>query len=329
MLSQRPTSADVAKLAGVSRATVSYVLNGRLEQSIPEATRTKVLEAAEALGYTPHAAARALRGGQSNIVLLAVRNVPYGRNLGVMIDRLAELVAQAGWTLVLWRPAAGGSLRTTLGHLQPRLVLSFLPLEPDELEVLRSVGVPSVAAVPTPGMSLSDELIGIRQVHHLAERGHHVIGCLGTADEELAGFAVPRRAGARRGCLELGLALPIEATVPVPPAGSVEALADVLRQWRAGSAPVTGVAAYNDYVAAACYAAAARLGLRVPDDLAVIGVDDEPFAALLDPPLSTVRLDVIQFADRLMELARATTGQGEEPPPLSSLSVEVVVRDST
>ena len=67
----------------------------------------------------------------------------------------------------------------------------------------------------------------------------------------------------------------------------------------------------------------------MPDDLAVIGVDDEPFAALLDPPLSTARLDVIQFADRLMELARATTGQGEEPPPLSSLSVEVVVRDST
>ncbi len=328
MLGQRPTSADVAKLAGVSRATVSYVLNGRLEQSIPEVTRTKVLEAARALGYTPHAAARALRGGQSTIVLLAVRNVPYGRNLGVMVDRLAELAARSGWTLVLWRPAVGESLRTTLGHIQPRLVLSFLPLEQDEEEALRSAGVPSVAAVPG-GVSRSDELIGVQQVRHLSERGHRAIGYLGAADTELAGFARPRRVGVRRGSKELGLPLPVEAEVSVPPAGSVDAIAAILQQWRAADEPVTGVAAYNDYVAAACYAAAARLGLQVPDDLAVIGVDDEPFAALLDPPLSTVRLDVVQLADHLMNQALAMAGTGDEPPPLSSLSVEVVPRGST
>ena len=328
MLSQRPTSTDVAKLAGVSRATVSYVLNGRLEQSIPEVTREKVFEAAKALGYTPHAAARALRGGQSTIVLLAVRNVPYGRNLGVLVDRLAELAARSGWTLVLWRPAVGESLRTTLGHIQPRLVLSFLPLEHDEEEALRAAGVPSVAAVPE-GESLSDELIGVHQVHHLAERGHRSIGYLGTADAELAGFARPRRIGIRRGSQELGLPLPIEAEVSVPPAGSVDAIAAILQQWRAADEPVTGVAAYNDYVAAACYAAAARLGLQVPADLAVIGVDDEPFAALLDPPLTSVRLDVVQFADHLMNQALAVAGTGDEPPPLSSLSVEVVPRGST
>lgn len=325
MLNRRPTSTDVARLAGVSRATVSYVLNGRQEQSIPEVTRTKVQEAAKALGYTPHAAARTLRGGRSNIVLLAVRDIPYGRNLGLIVDRVAEQVAAAGLTLVIWRPAAGESLRTTLGHLQPRVALSLVPLEEDEVRALEAVGVTYVSATPM----VTDELVGLQQVHHLAERGHRVIGYLGTADEELAGFAAPRRRGVHRGCLEFGLPPALEATVPVPPAGSVADVVEVLRAWRAADPPVTAVAAYNDFVAAACYPAAAELGLRIPDDLAVVGVDDEPYAALLAPPLSSVRFDLLQLADRLVAQSRAAEDGGEPPPPLSSMAVEVVARAST
>ena len=70
---RRPTSADVARLAAVSRATVSYVLNDTPHQSIPEATRRRVLDAAAELGYTPSAAARALRSGRSDIVLASCR----------------------------------------------------------------------------------------------------------------------------------------------------------------------------------------------------------------------------------------------------------------
>jgi DNA-binding LacI/PurR family transcriptional regulator len=328
-LGRRPTSTDVSLRAGVSRATVSYVLNGQQKHSIPEATRTRVLDAAKALGYTPHAAARALRGGQSNIVLLAVRGVPYGRNLGILVDRVSELVAAESLTLVVWRPVVGESLRSTLGNIQPRMALSHLPLEDDEVLALKSAGVPYAAAIPSMGVSLTDELIGTRQVHHLAERGHRVIGYLSTGDGDVAGFAVPRRAGVRRGCLEMGLPAPLEAMVPVPPKGSVDEIVAVLQRWRDAPEPVTGVAAYNDYVAVACYQAAARLGLRVPEDLAVVGVDDEPFAAVLDPPLTSVRMDLIQLADRLVALARAAAGLGEQPPPLPSLSVEVIARGST
>ena len=329
MQPKRPTSTDVAKRAGVSRATVSYVLNGRQEESIPEATRTKVIAAATALDYTPHAAARALRGGQSNIVLLAVRNVPYGRSLGLLVDRLAEDATRAGLTLVVWRPAAGESLRTMLGHLQPRLALSYLPLADDEVQALKAAGVPFVAGAPTPGVSAMDELIGSVQVHHLAERGHRIVGHLGTDDEELAAFAGPRRGGVRRECLELGLPAPYEASVPVPPRGSVDVVTEILSTWRSLEEPVTGVAAYNDYLAASCVRAATRLGLRVPEDLAVVGVDDDPMSALFDPPLSTVRIDVIQLADRLMDLARAITGGSEEPASLRSHSVELVARGSS
>lgn len=328
--SRRPTSADVARLAGVSRATVSYVLNDQPGQSIPEVTRTRVLDAARDLGYTPNAAAKALRAGRSNIVMLVARGTPYGRNLGLLVDRLAERVAEHDMSLIVWEPAAVGSLRTTLGHIQPRLVLSVFQLEPAEIEALRVAGIPCASAEPSAGASLRDELIGSLQVRHLAERGHRALGHLGTADEDVAAFAGPRRAGARRGCLELGLPAPAEAEVTVPPRGTIEEVAAVLADWHA--AGVTGVAAYNDYLAAACVRAAAGLGLRIPDDLAVIGVDDDPMSALLDPPLSTVRMDLIGIADRLLRIGLQSTGQdadlGVEPPDASS-HVEVVARGST
>jgi DNA-binding LacI/PurR family transcriptional regulator len=276
------------------------VLNDQPGQTIPPSTRSRVLAAAKDLGYTPNAAARALRAGQSNIVLLAVRNIPYGRNLGLLVDRLAVRVAEQGMTLMIWEPAAGQSLRTTLGHLQPRYALSLLQLEPDEIEALQVAGIPYATSEPNVGVSQGDELTGSLQVHHLAERGHRSIGHLGTEDADLLAFTGPRRAGVRRGCLELGLPAPRDAAMPVPPRGRLDDVVPVIEDWHA--AGITGIAAYNDYLAAQCLRAADRLGLRVPDQLAVIGVDDDPMSALLDPPLTTVRIDMAALADRLLGL---------------------------
>jgi DNA-binding LacI/PurR family transcriptional regulator len=326
---RRPTSVDVARVAGVSRATVSYVLNGNTEQSIPEVTRDRVRAAAKKLGYTPHAAAATLRAGQSRVVLLAIRDVPYGRNVGDLVDRLAARVADFGLTLVVWQAGTGSTLPTLLGHLQPRAALSVLPFTADDVAALDAVGVPHAAIEAYAGESGRDELIGALQVHHLAELGHRVIAHLGTEDAELAAFSRPRRWGVRRGCLELGLPEPHEAFVEVPPKGTIEGVMAVLETWKAYPEPVTAVAAYNDYVAAACLRAAKRLGLRVPEDLAIIGLDDDPMSVLMDPPLSTVRLDMIALADTLLAKGLAAAGQGEEPPPLPSSTLQVIRRGST
>lgn len=324
---RRPTSADVARRAGVSRATVSYVLNDQPGQSIPTATRERVHEAARDLGYTPNAAAKALRAGQSNLVLLAVRNIPYGRNLGIVVDRLAEQVAARGLTLVIWEPAMGQSLRTTLGHLQPRYAMSLLQLEQDEIAALRVANVP-YAASESAGVSLRDELTGSLQVHHLAERGHRRIGYLGTEDSEVFVFSGPRRTGVRRGCLELDLPAPAEASVPLPPKGRIEEVVEILRAWHREG--VTAVAAYNDYLAGQCLRAAAQLGLRVPEDLAVIGVDDDPMSALLEPALTTVSIDMVGLADHLLGTVLQLSGEVEEAPAhVASESIRVVDRAST
>lgn len=329
MASKRPTSRDVAELAGVSRATVSYALNGNTEQSIPEATRERVLQAARQLGYTPHAAARALRAGRSNIVLLVVRDIPYGRNLGVAIDWMADEVARRDLTLLVWEPGEGTSVRTLLAHAQPRIALSFFPLREDEQAALATARIPCASAFPIRGVSGIDELTTAIQVHHLAERGHRSIAHLGTADERVAAFAGPRRLGVRRGCLDLGLPAPAEALVPLPRRGAVDDVARVLREWRAREEPVTAVAAYNDFVAATCLRAARVLGLRVPEDLAVIGVDDEPMSALLEPPLTTVRIDMAQLAGHLLAEGLAAAGEGDPPRPMSSSVVQLLPRAST
>ena len=329
MPKKRPTSQDVASLAGVSRATVSYVLNGSTVQSIPEKTRARVWEAARQLGYTPHAAARALRAGRSSIVLLVVRDIPYGRNLGVAVDWLADQVARRDLTLLVWEPGAGTSLRTVLAHLQPRLTLSFFPLDDDEAAALAVAGIPYAAAFPTRGDSGIDELVGAVQAHHLAQQGHRVIGSLGTGDADVAAFAGPRRRGVRRGCLELGLPAPAEAAVAVPPRGSLADVVQVLARWRAADPPVTGVAAYNDHLAARCLGAARTLGLRVPEEVAVIGVDDDPMDTLLEPALTTVGIDMEALAGHLLARGLAAAGEGEPPLPPPSAALRLIPRDST
>src|SRR6185312_9585394 len=97
---RRPTSADVAREAGVSRATVSYVLNDAPHQKIPAATRERVLAAAARLGYAPSAAARALRSGRSDVVLCLLPDWPIGPEVGSMLGNLSTALARHGLTLV-------------------------------------------------------------------------------------------------------------------------------------------------------------------------------------------------------------------------------------
>src|ERR671932_2290978 len=104
---RRVTSADVAREAGVSRATVSYVLNAVPHQKIAEATRQRILEAAARLGYAPSAAARAMRSGRSDIVLCLLPDWPIGPTVGGFLEHLSAALAADGLTL-LAHPRARG-----------------------------------------------------------------------------------------------------------------------------------------------------------------------------------------------------------------------------
>ena len=325
-MGQRVTSADVAKMAGVSRATVSYVLNDTPHQTISEGTRGRVLSAAAALGYAPSAAARTLRTGRSDIVLCLLPDWPIGDEVGALLSNLSSAFARRGLTFVV-HPASRDDrpISELWKALTPAAVLAFgdfSDLSEQELAAMRAAGVAPV--VPLAGgsggerrLDPAQQRVGRLQAQHLAGLGHRLLGYAYPDDERLRFFADPRLAGVREGCAALSLAPPSVTTVPLSPAAAAEAVT----AWRA--AGVTAVCAYNDEVALAVLAGVRRAGLRAPDDLAVIGVDDIPAARLADPPLTTVTTDQAAVAVHLAaSVVDAIVGKRTtEQRPLDAVAV--------
>ena len=330
---RRPTSADVATRAGVSRATVSYILSGSTRHSFPDATRERVLRAAAELGYTPNAAARALRRGTSGVVLLVLADVPIGSNLGALIAETTAAVAATGRSLVTWTAGVGPALRETLAHVDPVVVLTLAPLTDDDLAAVGALGVPLVA-VPNGlaseasdgGFSRSEVHVGGLQLTCLAAAGHRRVAVVSVRDPRLQVFARGRAEGVRRAALDLGLEAPLEAALGDPDDAAIAEAAALLPAWV--GAGVTGVACYNDQYAGVVVAAARRAGLVVPADLSVVGVDAEPMGAFLDPPLTTVRYDFRDAAGYVVRQVAAVVDGAEPPEPPSSLSVSLVERGS-
>jgi DNA-binding LacI/PurR family transcriptional regulator len=269
---RRPTSADVAREAGLSRATVSYVLNDTPHQKIPEETRQRVLEAASRLGYTPSPAARALRSGRSDVILCLLPDWPIGPAVGAFLEHLSAELAEAGLTLVAHpRVRSGRPVADLWRTIAPAAVLALEEFDADDVAAMRATGIKVTVALRDARsegeLVLPEQRVGRLQAESLSARGHRTIGYGFPDDTRVLGFAT------------------VVCTVPLDPTRAGEAVT----RWR--SRGVTGVAAYNDEVALAVLAGLRTLDLRAPTDLAVIGVDDIPAAALADPPLSTVTVE--------------------------------------
>ncbi|MCD7436647.1 LacI family transcriptional regulator [Streptomyces lincolnensis] len=309
------TSADVAREAGVSRATVSYVLNGVPHQKIPEATRQRVWDAAARLGYAPSAAARALRTGRSEIVLGLLPDWPIEHVLGRLIQQLTNAFAENGLTFVVHSSAhPGRPLRDIWKAMTPAAVLALQEFDDLEAEAMRAAGIEVVMAMhgsvrgePRPPL-VSEHPIGALQARHLAAPHRR----LGYAYPDLPGLDVlaqPRLDGVRKVCAELDMPEPDVRTVPLDAVGAAEAV----KGWLAADPPVTGICAFNDNVALAVLAGLSHLGLRAPRDLAVIGVDDITGASLAQPPLTTVVRDTDAIARGLARRVVDTLGGKEIP----------------
>ena len=328
---RRPTSADVAREAGLSRATVSYVLNDTPHQTIPEGTRRRVLEAAARLGYAPSAAARALRSGRSDVVLCLLPDWPIGPAVGDLLSHLSGALAGRGLTL-LAHPRARDArpVADVWKAITPAAVLAFDDFGDEEAAAMRAAGIELTVALFGRSrrrgneLELPEQRTGRLQADHLAARGHRRLGYAFPADERVVAFARPRLAGVRARCADLGLPEPVVRTVPLDPAAAETAV----RAWRAEDPAVTAVCAYNDDVALAVLAGLHRLGLHAPGDLAVIGVDDIPAAALAIPPLTTVALDAARLAEHVAQVVVASLAGTPRPRRPGAAAVRVIARES-
>lgn len=328
--STRITGADVARVAGVSRATVSYVLNDTPGQTIPEETRLKVRAAADQLGYVPHMAGRTLRRGRSDLVVLVLPNWPMGPVVGEMIEELSAAAAARRHTLAILRESEGPeALGTVIRTLAPAAIIRLDELPPAIRRVAEAGNIPVVAALHAQGpaegladLGDSQRRVGHLQVQHLAARGHRHIAILSPADERVRVFGDARRAGAVEACMELGLDTPPWAQLPLDRAQ----LREAALQWRASG--ITAVCAYNDEWAMGLLSGMAMAGLSAPGDLAVIGCDDVPTAQVATPPLTTIRQDMRTYTARAMDEVARLLGEPVDHTRIDSTMYELLVRES-
>ncbi|HEY5981754.1 MAG TPA: LacI family DNA-binding transcriptional regulator [Microlunatus sp.] len=293
---KRPTATDVARLAGVSQATVSYVINNTAHQVIPETTRQRVLAAATELGYTPSAAARMLVSGRSDVVLLLLPDWPIGLGVASLLDELSQAFAQHDLTFVIHPQVTARPVTELWKSITPAAVLAYENFSESDLTAINRSGAELVliSAVGRDNQPLEQfhEQTGRIQVEHLARAGHRHLGYAWPDNERVLYFAQHRLAGVRAACAAQGLPEPWVTTVSL----TADDAAAAIREWRADEPAVTGICAFNDEVALAVLAGARQLGVAVPRELAVIGVDDIPAAALSAPPLTTVASNITATA---------------------------------
>ncbi|MFF3206776.1 LacI family DNA-binding transcriptional regulator [Streptomyces sp. NPDC002962] len=328
--STRPTSRDVAQAAGVSQAAVSLVLGDKWRGRVSETTAERVREAARELGYRPNLAARNLRLGRTRTVLLVVPALTTEFFAGVYTGA-ARVAAEHGFGVVLYpSPEGVGPARDPFASAQAALdgVLAS-SMAADALTAIRGDQLPLVMLDSDPSGSLGAATVnldigdGVRQVaDHLLGLGHRRFLHL-AADIPSWTFEVRARELAARVGAVTGTSLRT-APAPISIDGALAAAEAALSA--PGPRP-TAVVCDDDKLAAGVYKALRRLGLRVPDDVSVTGLDDLALATALDPELTTVRLDAELFGERGMRALLAVL-EGRTPDG-GDIPVELVVRAST
>jgi LacI family transcriptional regulator len=312
------TIRDVAQKAGVSVATVSRVLND--SGPVSETTRERVEEAVMELQYTPHGAARSLSTRRTTNLGVILPDL-YGEFFSQVIRGMDRATRLAGYHLLLSSSHAdqdevSAALRVMRARVDGLIVMSP-DLSPEELTRVVPPGSP-VVLVNSPGVSDQFDTLNVdnrggvrRVVRHLAELGHRRIGLIGGAPSNFDAWE--RRQGYREGLKEMGLdwRAEWEVTSDFTKSGG-HAGGRFLS--RVKERP-TAVFAANDSMAVGALSAFQEAGLRVPEDMALVGFDDVPISRYVTPPLSTVHVDLTQLGERAVELLLGALREGKDHEP--------------
>ena len=323
----RPTSHDVARAAGVSRATVSYVLNDVTRQRISPEVQKRVLKAVEELHYTPHHHARMLKIKESDIVLIVMVGATPGPLMAQVTDNLTRRIASAGYTPLIDYTGAPSPTAFTRAceRIQPVAVVApGALLSPKIVKALELNGTRCVLAVGDgPGKSIarlrySQEPVGEAAAAFLVERGRRRVLAVMPDDPRLADIGAERLDGVRRVLDERHL-----RTVSVPM--DLELAQDPILAAVRKKPIVDAVFAYNDELALIVLQVLRDAGISVPDDISVMGCDNLRFAALTQPPLTT--MDFGDVGGQIAEHLLAMLGGRPQPPGTMGLPT-VIPRES-
>jgi LacI family transcriptional regulator len=338
MSSKRVTSLDVARAAGVSRTTVSMVLNNVRSIQISEETRRLVVDTASQLGYVPNAAARALVNQRSQIVGLVMardsHHIIADAFLNMLLDGLLKSVHQHGMRLLLDIVEPKHQQETYLHLARAKhidgLILAGVRHDDEGIDILAREGIPVVLIGSRPDsttctVDIDNRRAASQAAAHLIHLGHTRIACITNADID---FPAPaqRLDGYRDALAAAGL--PYDQALvrygDYDLRSGYQAMLDLLDS----GAGFTAAFVASDVVAHGAIAALKERGLHVPQDVAVVGFDDVPFACFMSPPLTTIHVPAQDMAEQACELLIARISNGDASPQRILLPTELVVRAS-
>ena len=337
--SKAPSMKDVAKLAGVSQTTVSFVLNEVTTSNISEPTKRRVWSAIEELGYRPNATARQLRANRTHTIGFlsdVVATTPFA---GQVIQGAQEAAWNHGYLLLVINTGGNQKVKQAAAEmLLERRVDGFLYATMYHRAVTPP---PQVSEVPTvlldcfvadrslPSIVPDEVQGGYDATQALVERGHRRIGYL--ADQKPVAANVGRLQGLKEALAAADIAFDpaLVCAAPSDQAGGYQST----RQLMTSPAPPTAIFCYNDRKAMGAYRALAELGISVPGDVAVIGFDNqELIAPHLVPALTTVELPHLamgQWAFRhLLELIEEPAMHANRPPIQQLCACPLIRRSS-
>ncbi|MDN4473015.1 LacI family DNA-binding transcriptional regulator [Demequina zhanjiangensis] len=330
-----PDIGDVARLAGVSNATVSRALSGR--GSVSPRTQERVREAARELGYAVSANASGLASGKTANVGVVVPFLSHWFYTAVIEGAQAELTAH-GYDVTLYNLMGSGDERRgvferSLARKRVDAVIAVsLELTDDELGLLRAVGKPVVGVGgPLPGspsVAIDDVAVARLATSHLIALGHRTIAHLGGDPATERDFHVPsnRRQGYEAALNAAGI--PVDPQLFHPTDFTIESgYASAKRMFADPDHVPTAIVAASDEMAIGALLAARDLGVRVPQDLSIVGIDGHGLAEFFG--LTTVA----QYPERQGKAAaeavmRMMDGDASEPT-LAPVEFDLVVRSST
>jgi DNA-binding LacI/PurR family transcriptional regulator len=330
------TLEEVAAAAGVSRATVSRVING-LDRVSPK-TRQSVMKAVDRLGYTPNRVARSLATRRTDTVALVIPE-PTTKLFGDpffprLLTGISEILSAADKQLILLAPQNEADEERLQRYLMTAqtdgvLLVSLHGNDPLPGDLARR-GIPVVVGgrPPTEGVSYVDvdNVQGaLTAVRHLVSIGRRRIATIVGALDMTVG--ADRLEGYRRALREAGLELDprLEASGGFEQDGGRRAMSELLDR----TPNLDAVFAASDLMAAGALQTLRRSGRRVPQDVAVVGYEDSPIATTTEPPLSSVRQPTEEIGREMARLLLAGVASGQRVARRIVLDTELIVRDSS
>lgn len=336
----QPTQADVARRAGVSRATVSYVVNGLTDGkiSISDETQQRVLDAVEELGYEPDARAQALSSGKTNTIALIIPDL-LNPHFSEFASGVEEAARSSGYHFLLSSTTLSSDeyaieiFKDLVRRRFDGLILaSPFILKSDEakmiLDRIHERGLPVVEFSDTNNVdTVSSEYKNATKevISYLLSLGHRRIGFVyGVGDHEQG---LDRFEGYHESLEAAGLGVDSDLIIECGP--TIEDGYQAAIQLLDRDPRPTAILAINDLLAISTIRAAADRGLVVPDDLSVVGFDDIPIANHLVPRLTTVTKDSYAAGEKAFEMLMTRMQNPELPRQIIHMQPKLIIREST